>query len=126
MLFYCINNIGYCLLDGCSTNHSSGEYYFIPLLSDLADSDEISKLLEQAGEERRAVESTEDVSLGGAFPLPPASPSPATVVVPPPSPTAGNDSGVETNDPPLTPSQIQSININFDEFDLARATSKIL
>lgn len=93
------------------------------LYVDLSDSDEITKLLALAGGEQRVSRLPEVFPLGGEFPLPL---SPIPVSIPPPSPSPGNDSGVDTNDPPLTPTQIQSININFDEFDLARTTSKIL
>ena len=99
-------------------------------ITDLSDSDEITDLLTQAGGECKSTKLPEVFSLNKMLLLPsPLSPSPVTVPVTPlssPSPSPSHDSGVDTNDPLLTPSQIQSVNINFDEFDLARTASKIL
>lgn len=93
---------------------------------DLSDSDEIVKLLTQAGGERQASKLPEVYSPAGGTFLLPAPLSPVAVSILPDSPSPSNDSGVDTNDAPLTPTQIQSVNINFDEFELARTASKIL
>ena len=94
---------------------------------DLSDSDEITQLLTQAGGEYKATKLPEVFSPNEALlQLPPSPLSPVTVPLSSPSPSPGHDSGVDTNDPPLTPNQIQSVNINFDEFALARTASKIL
>ena len=99
---------------------------WISVYVDLSDSDEITELLTQASGEHNANKVLEVFSSNGTLLFHPAPLSPVTVTVPPVCLSPGHDSGVDTSDPPLTPNQIQSFSINFDEFDLARATSKIL
>ena len=95
---------------------------------DLSDSDEITDLLTQAGGECKSTNLPEVFSPNKMPLLPPPLSLVTIPVTPisPPSPSPGHDSGVDTNDPLLTPTQIQSVNINFDEFDLARTASRIL
>jgi hypothetical protein len=94
---------------------------------DLSDSDEITDLLTLTGGECKSTKLPEVFSPSKMLLFPsPLSPVTIPMSPPVPSPSPGHDSGVDTNDPLLTPTQLQSVNINFDEFDLARTASKIL